>query len=229
MKRNYIHTAIGFVVFMLVGCATLASAKALVDYSVETPETDPCFGTVYVDNTQHEYDEAIIQYNNDRNTLAIEVSNYIKSVAPTAEIDPFMFIDLCSEYEIDLIFAMAQGQLESHFATRGTAARTKSIFNVGAYDGHSANRQCRNGFGYDNPNDSIEPYLQLIKNDYLVNNKTVQDLMNNYVNYLGMRYASNKKYESFMRSIYRRISLNASLIIAYENFLVSEAALNELV
>lgn len=227
--RKYINRITGFTLVACILGITLVSAKSLVYVDPDSPSTDPCFGVVYVDEpTSQEYEEAITKYNDDRNTLAVEVSNYINSIAPTSEIDPFKFIDLCSEYEIDLIFAMAQGQLESHYATRGTAARTKSVFNVGAYDGHSSDRQKRNGFGYDDPNDSIEPYLQLLKNDYLVNNKTVQDLMNNYVNYLGMRYASNRKYESQMRSIYRRISSNASLVIAYENFLVSEAALNEL-
>lgn len=227
--RKYINRITGFTLVACILGITLVSAKSLAYVGSDSPSTDPCFGVVYVDEpTTQEYEEAITKYNDDRNTLAVEVSNYINSIAPTSEIDPFRFIDLCSEYEIDLIFAMAQGQLESHYATRGTAARTKSVFNVGAYDGHSSDRQKRNGFGYDDPNDSIEPYLQLLKNDYLVNNKTVQDLMNNYVNYLGMRYASNKKYESQMRSIYRRISSNASLVIAYENFLVSEAALNEL-
>lgn len=227
--RKYINRITGFTLVACILGITLVSAKSLAYVDPDSPSTDPCFGVVYVDEpTTQEYEEAITKYNDDRNTLAVEVSNYINSIAPTSEIDPFRFIDLCSEYEIDLIFAMAQGQLESHYATRGTAARTKSVFNVGAYDGHSSDRQKRNGFGYDDPNDSIEPYLQLLKNDYLVNNKTVQDLMNNYVNYLGMRYASNKKYESQMRSIYRRISSNASLVIAYENFLVSEAALNEL-
>lgn len=221
--RKYINRAIGFAVVACILGITIISAKTLVFLTAENPKV-----TIVEDNQNKEYQLAVTQHNTNRNVLAVEVSNYIYSVAPTAEIDPFRFIDLCSEYEIDLIFAMAQGQLESHYATRGTATRTKSVFNVGAYDGHSSDRQKRNGFGYDDPNDSIEPYLQLIKNDYLVNNKTVQDLMSNYVNYLGMRYASNKKYESQMRSIYRRISSNASLVIAYENFLVSGAALNEL-
>lgn len=160
-----------------------------------------------------------------RNELAVQVDSYIKSVAPNSEIDPFIIIDLCAQYDVDLMFVMAQGQLESHYATKGTAARTNSVFNVGAYDGHSASRQQRNGFGFDDPNQSIEPYLVLLTNDYLVNGKTTTDLMSNYVNKYNMRYASNRKYEAQMRSIYRRISSNASLTIAYENFLASESDL----
>ena len=153
-----------------------------------------------------------------RNELAIEVDNYIKSVAPKSQIDPFLMIDLCWKYNVDLVFVMAQGQLESHYATAGTAKKTNSIFNVGAYDGHSAARQKRNGFGFDDPNDSIEPFLILLTSDYLVNGKTTNDLMKRYTNYLGMRYASNTKYEGALRSIYRRISTKPSFSIAYTNY-----------
>jgi hypothetical protein len=148
----------------------------------------------------------------------MEVDNYIKSVAPKSQIDPFLMIDLCWKYNVDLAFVMAQGQLESHYATAGTAKKTNSIFNVGAYDGHSAARQNRNGFGFDDPNDSIEPFLILLTTDYLVNGKTTNDLMKRYTNYLGMRYASNTKYEGALRSIYRRISTNPSFSIAYTNY-----------
>lgn len=153
-----------------------------------------------------------------RNELAIEVNNYIKSVAPQSQIDPFLMVDLCWKYNVDLAFVMAQGQLESHYATAGTAKKTNSIFNVGAYDGHSASRQQRNGFGFDDPNDSIEPFLILLTTDYLVNGKTTNDLMKRYTNYLGMRYASNTKYEVALSSVYRKITTKPEFSIAYTNY-----------
>ena len=162
------------------------------------------------------------EYEIARNQLAIEVDNYISSVAPKANIDAFLMVDLCWQYGVDIRFVLAQGQIESHFATKGTAARTLSIFNVGAYDGHSASRQKRNGFGYSDPNDSIEPYLQLITNEYMVNGKTEIDLMQNYVNRLGMRYASNPRYERMLRSVYKRISNKPAFSIAYDNYLKSQ-------
>ena len=162
------------------------------------------------------------EYEIARNQLAIEVDNYISSVAPKANIDAFLMVDLCWQYGVDIRFVLAQGQIESHFATKGTAARTLSIFNVGAYDGHSASRQKRNGFGYSDPNDSIEPYLQLITNEYMVNGKTEIDLMQNYVNRLGMRYASNPRYEKMLRTVYKRISNKPAFSIAYNNYLESQ-------
>jgi flagellum-specific peptidoglycan hydrolase FlgJ len=165
------------------------------------------------------------EYEIARNQLAIEVDNYITSVAPKANIDPYLMIDLCWEYGVDIRFVLAQGQIESHFATKGTAARTLSVFNVGAYDGHSASRQRRNGFGFSDPNESIEPYLRLITTEYMVNGKTESDLMKNYVNGLGMRYASNPRYESMLRSVYKRISNRPAFNIAYENYLESQSNL----
>lgn len=176
--------------------------------------------TAYINITKQPETEVINskKLSESRNELAMEVDNYIKSVAPKSQIDPFLMIDLCWKYNVDLAFVMAQGQLESHYATAGTAKKTNSIFNVGAYDGHSVARQKRNGFGFDDPNDSIEPFLILLTSDYLVNGKTTNDLMKRYTNYLGMRYASNTKYEGALRAIYRRISTKPSFSIAYTNY-----------
>ena len=219
---------IGLMFCMFVGTITLVGAKTLVD-AIECDNTitkDMGPQGMYVESEDDIIREMMMEeYEEARNQLAIEVDNYISSVAPKANIDPFLMIDLCAEYDVDIRFVMAQGQIESHFATKGTAAKTLSVFNVGAYDGHSASRQCRNGFGFSDPNESIEPYLKLITNEYMVNGKTESDLMNNYVNGLGMRYASNPRYESMLRSVYKRISNTASFSIAYDNFLESQSNL----
>lgn len=144
-------------------------------------------------------------------SLEIEVDNYIKSIAPTSKLSEKNIVEKCLEYNIDIIFVLAQGQIESHYGTAGTARKTNSVFNVGAYDGYSANKQNKNGFGFNNPNDSIEPYLILLTNEYLVNGKTEYDLMNNYVNYLGMRYASNKNYERMLKSVYNKIKKTTNI------------------
>lgn len=220
--RKLTNRIIGLCFFMVVGSALLLTARTLV-MSIDNQSTIP------VQISKQEIitvDANPDEFLNARYDLAVEVENYIRGIAPTASVNPYVLIDKCSEYDIDLFFVMAQGHLESHFATKGTAKRTNSIFNVGAYDGHSANRQCRNGFGFEDPNDSIEPYLKLIKSDYLVEGKTELDLMSNYVNYLGMRYASNKKYEMQLRSIYNRISSNVNLQDAYIRYLTHESYLN---
>ena len=219
------NRVIGLLTCFAVGTATLGGAKVLVDHicTDSNAQMNPQGIELSAINEEDAIrDRMIEEYENARDQLAIEVDNYILSVAPKANIDPYLMIDLCSEYDVDIRFVLAQGQIESHFATKGTAARTLSVFNVGAYDGHSASRQRRNGFGFSDPNESIEPYLQLITTEYMVNGKTESDLMKNYVNGLGMRYASNPKYESMLRSVYKRISNRPAFSIAYENYLESQ-------
>lgn len=156
-----------------------------------------------------------------RNEIIGQISQYIDSVAPNANVDGEILFNLCEQYGVDVRFAMAQAQVESHYATKGTAKKTKSMFNVGAYDGHSAKRQIRNGFGFEDVNDSIEPYLRLITSEYLIDNKTTNDLLYNYVNHLGMRYATNPRYEKMLRSVYNRINNTTDLdvlIIEYNEY-----------
>jgi hypothetical protein len=216
---NIKHTIIGFITCMVLGFIVLGGAKMAVNAaSIDTKPAVVEQDTTAIDSTELIMEQYRNDFNNARDVLAVEVHEYISTIAPRAEIDPYILIDLCTEYDIDVAFVMAQGQIESHYATAGTAKRTKSIFNVGAYDGHSAARQCRNGFGFDDPNDSIEPYLILLTSDYLVNGKTINDLMTNYVNYLGMRYASNRKYESQLKSVYNKIYRNPEFRIAYEEY-----------
>ena len=219
------NTVIGLLTCFAVGTVTLGGTKVLADHIYTDSNTQMGPQGIYESPVVNEEDairEMIEEYEIARNQLAIEVDNYITSVAPKANIDPYLMIDLCWEYGVDIRFVLAQGQIESHFATKGTAARTLSVFNVGAYDGHSASRQRRNGFGFSDPNESIEPYLRLITTEYMVNGKTESDLMKNYVNGLGMRYASNPKYEAMLRSVYKRISNRPAFSVAYDNYLESQ-------
>ena len=102
----------------------------------------------YIHRLESKFDAA-------REALAIEIDKYIETVAPTADIDALNLIDLCSEYNVDIRLALAQAHVESHFGTKGTATRTNSIFNVGAYDGYSAAKQIKNGYGYKHPDYSL--------------------------------------------------------------------------
>ena len=115
----------------------------------------------------------------DYNILVNEVDTYIQRIALSSKLEGKVIVDMCLKYNIDIIFVLAQGQAESHFGTTGTARKTNSVFNVGAYNGHSASKQISNGFGFKHPNDSVEPYILLLINNYLVN-KTTNDLLYNY-------------------------------------------------
>lgn len=177
-------------------------AIVLINSSIKRSSNKHIESIEVIDTTYVEEDTLNDIYIESRERLIESVDNYIKSTAPTSVIDSEYLVDMCDLYDVDIRLVLAQGHLESHFATRGTAAKTNSMFNIGAYDGHSASRQIRNGFGYIDPNYSIEPYLKTLKTNYLVNGVTEEDLLNNFVNKHGWRYASSKEYERKLQRLW---------------------------
>lgn len=138
-----------------------------------------------------------------RLNLENEIDNYINRYGKHSKLDTKLFLQQCMEYKFDIVLAMSQGHVESHFGTRGVATRTNSIFNVGAYD----NGKIPKAYYYKNPNESIRPYLELMNTRYLVNGTTVTDLLQprQFVNVNGKRYASAKNYERTIQLTYQRI------------------------
>lgn len=176
----------------------------------------------YTINTKNNNEINIIEYTDSVKTqLITEVDTYINTIAPSSKLDGEIVVDKCCEYNIDIAFVLAQGQIESHFGTTGTARKTNSVFNVGAYDGYSAAKQRANGFGFSHPNESVEPYLILLTNKYLVNGKTINELMVSYINYLGMRYASDTRYEYMLRSVYNKINSKTNINSLYNEYINS--------
>ena len=146
------------------------------------------------------------------------INDYMKSVAKSTNLNGVAIFEACDEYNIDIVFVLAQAQIESSFGTAGIAAKTKSVWNVLAYDGRSADDMIAKGDGYSHPDQSIRPYLELLKTKYLVKNKTEYDLMMNYVAASGHRYASDKSYESRMQSLYKSINENTNINTYYNEY-----------
>lgn len=187
------------------------------NYIFEEIEPEVTYEQVLLNHTRDVYVERLeSQFDAAREELAIEVDKYISTVAPNADISALNVIDLCSEYNVDIRLVLAQGHVESHFATKGTAARTNSIFNVGAYDGYSAEKQIKNGYGYRHPDFSVEPYLKLLTTRYLVDGKTEDDLLDNFVDANGNRYASCTTYESMLKSKIEKMDSIADITNKYE-------------
>ena len=105
------------------------------------------------------------------------------------------------KHNFDLPFLMAAAHQESCFGATPRARRTNSVFSVGSYDNG------KNTVTYDDPNDSVEDYIRLLNNNYLVDGKTLDDLMQpgSFVNGAGNRYASDKNYEGKIKGIRNRI------------------------
>lgn len=146
-----------------------------------------------------------------KDKIVTEIDNYIDSVASDSGLNGIRLFELCDKYGVDVRFAMAQAEAESHFGTKGVAAKTNIVWNVKAYDNRTAEDMIKKGDTEKHPDMSIEPYLILLTNEYLVNGKTEHDMFDKFVDSNGKRYASNPNYETMMLSIYNRINESTKL------------------
>ena len=111
-------------------------------------------------------------------------------------------------YNFDLPLLVAAAHLESCFGATPRARRTNSVYSVGCYDNG------KNVIKYNHPNDSIIGYINLINNDYLIDGKTINDLLKpgKFVNMDGNRYASAKNYEYKLKKIINKIKRNYPIL-----------------
>ena len=151
--------------------------------------------------------ELHVKYQGVKSDLVDATQNYIDSIAPNSNLRALILVEKCEEYKIPITFVLAQGELESKFGTTGLAYRTNSIWNVGAYDNYDI-KDIK--IKYENPNDSVEPYLNLLNSNYL-NGKTLEDLLDSFTDINGNRYATDKYYESKLKTIHNYILTNHSI------------------
>ena len=193
--RDKLLISLGFVILMALAIINFVSIEGLKDHHVEK-----------YDKYTYAYDcmkEAEITYWDYKCALVNEVQNYITQVAPSSNLRGYAIVEECEKYNVDICFVLAQGEVESHFGTKGIASKLNSVFNVGIYDNKTV-EQIENQYQFDCPNKSIEPYLKLLTNNYLIN-KLEQDLMQKFVDINGNRYASDKDYEIKVSSKYKFI------------------------
>lgn len=110
-------------------------------------------------------------------------------------------VKACDENGFDLPFVMAAAHLESCFGATRRAQLTNSVFSEGCWDNG------KNKVRYSDPNESVYGYIDLLKRSYLVNGKTLKDLLipGKFVNGIGKRYASDKNYERKLKNVRNRI------------------------
>lgn len=121
--------------------------------------------------------------------LIDEVDSYIEKYAKKSKMNADNIVELALKYDYDIPLMLAQFHLESHFASFGVAYKTNNVANVGNMDDGTML------YKFKHPDDSVEPYIKLMINDYL-KDKSVDDLLNNFVNYRNQRYASDVLYEN---------------------------------
>ena len=165
--------------------------------------------TVHHDFVIDQLKEYELKYWETKAQLVDEVQNYINTVAPTSNLRACILVDACEKYNIEVKFALAQGEIESHFGTKGLASKTNSVWNVGAYDDHFYSK-IMGTYKYSHPNESIEPYLKLLYEKYLTN-EVEEGLLRNFVDHNGNRFASDKNYEERLKYKYKYIGNNTQI------------------
>lgn len=182
-------------------CLLVIAIFAILAFTWSMPKHEKQIGY----DTATEYiRELHVQYNGVKAELVDVTQHYIDSVAPNSGLRALILVENCEKYGVPITFTLAQGEIESHFGTKGLAYRTNSIWNVGAYDGHTINDILHK---FNNPNDSIIPYLELLTNNYLPD-KTVEDLFDSFTDINGNRYASDKYYETKLKDRVKYITDN---------------------
>ncbi|MGL4373516.1 MAG: hypothetical protein ACRCS6_07015 [Turicibacter sp.] len=158
-----------------------------------------------------------LKYWSVKSELIDSVQSYIDKIAPSSNLSAIVLVNECSEANVSIPFALAQGQKESHYGTRGLGAKTNSVFNVYAYDGLTFEEINELGV-FKHPNLSVKPYLEQLNRTYLVN-KTEEDLMKLFVDINKKRYASYDKYEVELRMIYDSICKKTKIKSLEEKFI----------
>jgi uncharacterized FlgJ-related protein len=161
-------------------------------------------------DTPYDFSEGLNKEENELNSMIItEMSNYMNTKKPDCKIEPELILETCDKYNIDPRLVLAQGWIESHWGTAGMAAKTNSVFNVGATGVEY--EKIHSKYKYETPNHSIEPYLKLISERYLSTNKTEHDLLNNFVDIDNKRYAESTTYESDLKVMWNKINKETNL------------------
>lgn len=163
-----------------------------------------------------------------KDSLVTNINKYIYIVSKgKSGLDGLTLLDYSDKYNIDIKFILAQGHHESVFGTAGIASKTHSVFNVYSYDGRSYKDIISKGDAYSNPNKSIEPYLNLLRNNYLVNGKNEYDMFTKFVDKNGSRYATNVNYEKCIYNIYKNIDSIVPITDIYEEYIKYKTICNK--
>lgn len=147
--------------------------------------------------------------------LEEEVDLYLKNNHPNSKITSQNLVKKCLQYDIDIVFVLAQGKIESGLGVAGMASKTNSVWNVGTFDDGTIL------FRYEEADHSLEPYLKLLREKYLLRISKSGDTLairtwdlirtKSFTDYSGYRYATSQTYESKLRSVMQNIDMSTKI------------------
>ncbi len=214
MLHRLITTVLGVILTCLTICTVSAQHNPTPHEITNTDTTKivPNDSTFRVPDAHIKAHKQLLQQQDSiRSLLVQETNQYINRKFPKSKLTGEALVTACEKHDFDICFALAQAEIESGLGTAGKAKRTNSPWNVGAYDGRSAQTMNKLGYGYSHPDHSIEPYIELVKTKYLGTRRTIHDLMKRYTTLSGHRYASDPNYERSLAGTYRKICLKTTL------------------
>ena len=133
--------------------------------------------------------------------LIEEVENYAYGkYAKTHKTIPTSIVEHGLKNEVDIMFIMAQTQVETSFGTTGAGRETsrRSLFGV-------INKK------YTSYDKAIEDYVQILKKNYLTKGRTEQHLLKKYTTKGGSRYAEDLSYEVKLSDAYNKIKSSTKI------------------
>jgi flagellum-specific peptidoglycan hydrolase FlgJ len=114
-------------------------------------------------------------------------------------------IDVSAKYNVPVEIILAQGAMESNFGTKGRAARTNNIFNVGnTTSGDDMKKDSKEQQAvsrkFDSWIDGLDAYASLMSRRYAPDGDWTK-LLDNFVNDEGNRYATAEGYEDSLKNM----------------------------
>lgn len=186
------NTTKKYVIAVLVWFALMLGYASQYGQTTEFDNISTCVPTIELTEELTKEDSLKQELSQVDSLLFASTFDYVSQVSKRSSAEKKeiaqSIIEVALDKDIDICFMLAQGTIETHLGSAGIGRTRKSMF--GVYRTYSSYREC------------VQRYGALLSSSYLVHGKTHEDLMRNYVNARGMRYAGNPNYEAELRAKY---------------------------
>lgn len=201
MGRTTIHR------YIMLQLLAILAAALLLAVGILLYRTGRLSGSSYRPPEGHDTiqaEDVVMAYQALETELIDAVDYYIESytawVDRESPLDARFLVKSCILYDVDVRMVLAQARVESNLGVSGMAVKTNNIWNVGVYDGKT-HREIHDGYKFKTPALALLAYLDLLKRRYLVT-KSELEVMTDFVDVDGRRYATAQNYELQLMSIY---------------------------